>query len=315
MKAVVNSINGELLELEIEPLSLVADLKSKVSEHWRVPAQCVKLTIGEQVLCDDQNCASLCGDSSIGLCIDMLISLDAVCQHLSDDHTNLQTKREALRILGSLGRRGGPVAIDAVRPFLEYQKTDVRLAAVDALQQLGCGDAHAIECASALLANRMEGVRQTGIRALAMLADEGDANAIKAVSLHLRQPNPPPVKAAALQALPKVARKGDEEIIALVSAFMLDEDSGVRFQAVQAIQRLAHRADKRAIAALIDGLDDVSWQVRAAAIRGLSALAEASEGILESLGEMLQDEVDMVRDEADEALSIFITKERKAGYS
>lgn len=315
MKAVVKSIGGELLELEIEPLSLVADLKTKVSEHWRVPAQCVKMTIGEQVLCDDQNFAGFCGDCSIGLCMDMLVSLDAVCQSLSNEGASLQTKCEALRILGSLGWRGGPVAIDAVRPFLEHQKQDVRLAAVDALQELGSGDAHAIECAGELLANRMEGVRQTGVRALAKLADEGDANAVKAVTLHLRRPNPPPVKAAALQALSKVARKGDEEISALVSAHMLDEDSGVRFQAVQAMQRLAQRTDRRAIAALIDCLDDVSWQVRLAAIRGLSELAEASERILESLAGMLHDEVDMVRDEADKALTRLVTEERKAGDS
>lgn len=301
----MKSIGGGLLDVELEPSSLVAELKRKASGHWQVPAQCVKLVIGKTALHDDETCLSLCQGSSMELDVDMIICLDVLCQDLTDAHVNVGTKLETLKILNSLGQKGCPMAIDAVSTLLEHQKTNVRLAALETLQKLGHGDLHAIRCASALLAHRIEAVRQTGIRALGLLADKGDVNIVEAASVHLRQPNPAPVISAALQALAQVAEKGDVESIALVSVFMLDEEPAVRFQAINAVSRLAQRADMRAVAAVLECLDDEDWHVRCASVGALSVLAEPDQRILASVQSMLQDDNELVRDEAAKLLVKF----------
>lgn len=236
------------------------------------------------------------------LCVSMLISLDPLCQALVDERASRNTKLETLKVLGSLERKG-KMAIDAVSTLLEDQQTIVRIAAVEALVKIGRDDVHAIGCASRLLAHRMQEVRQTGIRALAMLAGRGDVTTVQAAKSHLLEPRPPPVKAAALQALSKVAEIGDEDTIALVSAFMLDEDSAVRFHAVQSMSKLARRADVRAITATLHSLDDEDWHVRLAAVRAMSVLADPDQRTLVTVRRMLQDDVEMVRDEAATFLS------------
>lgn len=303
MRATVKSIAGESFEIDIEPSSAVADLKVKVSECWQVPAQCVKLMIGQQIMCDDRTCVSFCQDSSMDLYVTMLVSLDILCHNLTTEQVNLKTKLDSLQMLSTLGPRGGPMAIDAASTLLEHQNTNVRLAAVDAMKKLGHGDVHAIRCASALLAHKMEGVRQTAIRALSMLVDKGNVDAVEAVSAHLQTDSSPPIRGAALQALSKVANKGDKETIALVSVYLLDTDAGVRFQAVNAMSLLAHKADTGAITYVRECLADDDFHVRVAAVRALSVLAEPDQRTLASVRRMLQDDVELVRDEADKFLT------------
>jgi len=238
----------------------------------------------------------------VGLCVSVIISLDPLCQALVDERANRNTMLETLKIIGSLEKRG-KAAIGAVSTLLESQQTVIRLAAVEALRKIGRDDAHAIGCAGDLLAHRMQDVRQTGIRALAMLADRGDVTVVQAAKSHLLQPRSPPVKAAALQALSRVAEIGDEDTLALVSALMLDEDSAVRFQAVQSMSRLARRANVRAISSTLDCFDDEDWHVRLAAVSAMSVLAEPDQHILAAIQRMLQDDVEEVRNEATAFLS------------
>eukprot|EP00931_Biecheleriopsis_adriatica_P062634 TRINITY_DN37796_c0_g1_i1.p1 TRINITY_DN37796_c0_g1~~TRINITY_DN37796_c0_g1_i1.p1 ORF type:complete len:191 (+),score=39.12 TRINITY_DN37796_c0_g1_i1:341-913(+) len=186
---------------------------------------------------------------------------------------------------------------------MEHQNSSVRLEALNVLQKLGREDAHAIRRASSLLGHRMEAVRQTGIRALCMLADGGNADAVQAASRFLQEPSPAPVRGAALQALSKIAAKGDQETMALLSVFTLDEEQGVRFQAVNAISRLAQKGDVRAVTAVFDCLGDDAPQVRVAALRTLRTIAAPDHRLLTTVREMLRDEDEMVRDEAADLLA------------
>merc|ERR1719375_755041 len=145
----------------------------------------------------------------------------------------------------------------------------------------------------------------------AMSAHLGDAELpeIRDRRIIMRIPCGKPTASRALQALGKVAEKGDAGVIRAVSARLEDADEGVRLAAVEALGKVAEKGDAGAIAAVSARFEHEKPYVRQAAVQALGTIAEKGDaGVIRAVSARLEDAGEGVRLAAVEALGTIAEK-------
>jgi cyclophilin family peptidyl-prolyl cis-trans isomerase/HEAT repeat protein len=217
---------------------------------------------------------------------------------------------ERVRAARAIGRIQSPAYIEGLAGALADERTEVRVAALFALGQLGLFqdrpvDPRAAEAVRPMLRGDDPEVLVAALDAMGKLSGTEVAPAISGFLVHEN----PDVRAEAAYALfrlrfaPLWRREADEapglpdDAVEGLTRAMFDPDARVRFAATYAFSRYA---DARARTALLDALDEPDARIRLFAVRGLGQLAD--ETTAARLIEHLADEDAGVRVEAVAAL-------------
>lgn len=299
----VRTIAGELLELAVHADGEVGDVKEAIARSWHVSRSFQTLVCGDQVLGDAETIDTYCSTTAdapvepgaadeVGLAaiaaptpapqrslvLTMVLSLDAHWLDLESRQPPRQI--QAIRELGTLGTRGGGLALASVGARLEDSNRYVRRAAVQALGQLAKrGDPEAIAVVSPRLRHDQGVVREAAVTAIALVASVGDQQVISAVRRCLAEDEESPVRKSALESLGKLAHRGDRGAIEAAYAHLDYEKWHVRRAAIQALGRLSERGDPRIVAAISGRLEDKHRDVRWTAVQMLGEVADKGDPI------------------------------------
>jgi len=191
--------------------------------------------------------------------------------------------RQALDFFARAGVRGDRATVALVLPWIQRGDAAMRSSAIRSVSRVAArGDRCAIDGVLGCLG---EG-RAVGAccEALRTLAVRGDADVVGRLRGLLAE-GLPPIRCAALMALPSVVDRGDAAAVALVRARLADQSDVVRGAALHALGCLAVEGDCAVMEEMIRGLKDSSAHVRQAAMASLhvtsggsfAAAAEAAE--------------------------------------
>ena len=140
---------------------------------------------------------------------------------------------------------------------------------------------------AARLGDDSAAVREAAVKGLATISEKGNRNLVLAMANLIEEETAITVRTAALQALTRVAHRGDNEALEPVlnllrrvegtergEYFNPNLSTGIKAQAVKALSTLASHDNDSAIK-IMSGriLDDPNPQVREAAIKGMASLA------------------------------------------
>jgi len=212
VRMVIRNVQRDALELEMNNEDTIGMLKLRISEHWRVPATFQKLVLGSAVLGDTALLGEYAEKGVLAQPVVMVISTHKAMRDL--EHRNKEHRMRALHALAELGPRGGDAVIDAIVPLLESSEDDVRRAAVMGLAHTAGKEHtyyHAIRVMSAKLAHPYESVRRAALEAIAKIAERGDDAAISAMVPRMSHGDSESLRAAA-RALKDLVEKGDTRL-------------------------------------------------------------------------------------------------------
>mmetsp|Transcript_41468 Transcript_41468/g.77195 ORF Transcript_41468/g.77195 Transcript_41468/m.77195 type:complete len:285 (+) Transcript_41468:144-998(+) len=275
--AIVRTLAGTLLELNLDANQRVSDLKAAIGDEWRIPIVCQELVHGFFVLGNSQYLSDYCFGGSM-LSLTLVVSVERVCIDLSSAAPLRQM--HALGILVSLGARGGDFALNMVREHLHDAHWRTRRAAVDAFVTLAKRGRHMVvaslvECST----DAHWVVRRAAVGGLARKAEQGNEEAVVALIARLRDEDME-VQQAALEALEAVAHRGDQRVIQAVCA--LFEESGlgdpraaqrIRLAALDTLTKVVQPGDK-AVDTLISRMTDCDPQLESTILALLVELKE-----------------------------------------
>lgn len=167
-------------------------------------------------------------------------------------------------------------------------------------------------------------VRKAAVKGLAAISEKGNRNVVLAMADLIEEEKAITVRTAALQALTRVAQRGDVEALAPVlnllqrvegvergDVFSPKLSSGIKEQAVKALSTLADPGNEGAIKALTKRImDDPKPEVREAAIRGLASIAcPSSPHVIWALSISCEDEDENVRRTASRNLRLLLKRQ------
>jgi len=239
VRVTVWTLNGGLLDIDVEPDTTVLKLKNEIAEQMSVPIifQSLFSTIEADELKDN--------DPIVHQRYQLVISL-AKAQEKLDCH---QGQIDVLQDLRKLGLRGGVQAVAAVCGCLEDTDVTVRIAAVEAMAQVvEKGDQHAIDAVIGRMEHAAGYIRGAAVMALATVAEKGDQHAVAALIRRLDDADLS-VRNAAVEALAHFPEKGDVHALAALIGRLEDADGAVRQAAVKALAHVAEKGDQHAFAA------------------------------------------------------------------
>ena len=147
--------------------------------------------------------------------------------------------------------------------------------------------------------------RQTAaVEALGELGLQGGSRSIDVLSACLEDPDYE-VRLAAMKALPRVARSGEERVVAaFVTSLLEHSQTFVRCSEIEALSKLASRGDDRVVATMRGFLETADVYVRCAAVRALARVANiGDEGVVATARGLLKSPDARVRQAAADALS------------
>jgi HEAT repeat protein len=175
-------------------------------------------------------------------------------------------------------------------------------------QNLKFLDLAPIALMASLLEHEHLRVRAAAVNAFPLLATRGDSHAIAAVAERFGHPKKV-VRSAALNALAKIADRGNGAAIAIVVAGLEDAEPQVRVAAVRAFAHIAEKNDAVAAAAVVKLLGDTTSNVKCAALRTLSQIAKKGDAdIIAAVLTRLEDPRAAVRNEAVNTLAQIVEK-------
>lgn len=199
----------------------------------------------------------------------------------------------------------------------------------DGKQSLAAGN-WAFAALAARLGDNSAAVREAAVKGLGHISEKGNCrNVVLAMASLIEEETAITVRTAALQALTRVAQRGDQEALAPVlnllkrvegksrgDFFTTTLSSNINRQAVKALSTLADPGNEGAIKALLLRImDDASPSVREAAIKGLGCIASpvspTNPQVLWALGMSCADEDQGVRRTAAKTLRLLL-KRREA---
>lgn len=311
MRVVVQSINGGAsVDLDLDPDSTFADLKTACADHWVLPPLFQELAVRAARPSDGEplrayghidevltvtlilSLASL-EDPREDVRFEALQALDAVAQVGKGQRGERQhlvaavracledplpdTRRLALKVLGEVTEPGDAGVMAAACVLLGSDgEPRVLCAALELLSRAGLGSEATTKAVSACVRRASsahgEEVTFAAVRALCAVAKKGDENAIAALCDSLEEQNYH-MRLLILDAMPQMADRGDGCAVSAVSRRLKDRDVSVRRKAVEILPMLAEKGHEASILALIACLHDTNLGVRCAALTGLIAVA------------------------------------------
>ena len=133
IQVIANSVGGDSLQLEVEPLSSVQALKEKIYITWGIAPLFLSLISKVAVLPNDDFVGQHCEDGSITVTV--VTSHEQVYANLLD--SCLDKRLETLQTLTTMGPSDDQRLILAVSAHLEDANHSVRRAVVEAIASLG----------------------------------------------------------------------------------------------------------------------------------------------------------------------------------
>lgn len=264
----LHGLAGETRKLEMEGDADALRLKQEIAVQMHVPLICQKLISHNVVVSNTSKLTSYCADGSSVLSLTLLMSLDEVYSNLNSEVPDIQVA--ALMTLAELSLHAGEVAVAAVIARFQDKDYRVRLVALKTLPKIAqIGDRCALE-ASILCLSRGKDERAAAVDAIGKLANKGDERTVHAIRA-LLDDRGVCTQCAAFYALSKVATV--EDVLIAVKAQLEDTHTRVRTHAVKALAKVAERGDTRAVALVLTRLGDTAHEVRIAVIKALVLLA------------------------------------------
>jgi HEAT repeat protein len=237
--------------------------------------------------------------------IDLTAARQVMAAYLSAlDETNVQTRREAAMVLGSLGPVAAP-AVPALIHALKDRDDMVRDRAVRALGEIGVPAADVIPALSNALRDPMSHVRYAAASqfAFSMVPPADTTPALTQAS----NDEDKTVAFVAKTALARATREPKSSVPVLV--IMLGQGSAAEY-AMHHLAQLGPGAVE-AVPALIPKLKDIRPLHRYLAVEALQAIGPSAARAIPSLVEALRDDDLVVRDSAVGALETIGTPEAK----
>uniref|UniRef100_A0A7S4QFX9 Ubiquitin-like domain-containing protein n=1 Tax=Alexandrium monilatum TaxID=311494 RepID=A0A7S4QFX9_9DINO len=278
----VVTLAGNMIELNLEPQSTVADLRQAISLAGPgVPAECQRILRNSAL--EPLPDAEPIEERQYRL----VVSLDAVCKDLETGDP--EQRKKGVETLSRLGSKGGLPAISAVASRLQDVNHGVARAAIHALISLA--EQGSREDVIAAIRKRMPecppGIRQALIEVIGSVAQWGDTGLVDVLFQGL-QDDEPFVWMAAWEVLAELAESGDNRpaVVQTVIARLAHDDGSVRAAAAdaltwvaeagdrQAIMEMAQCGDPEAIEAVSERLKDDCPMVREKAARAMARLSE-----------------------------------------
>eukprot|EP00747_Dinoflagellata_sp_TGD_P186102 gnl/TRDRNA2_/TRDRNA2_42972_c0_seq1.p1 gnl/TRDRNA2_/TRDRNA2_42972_c0~~gnl/TRDRNA2_/TRDRNA2_42972_c0_seq1.p1 ORF type:complete len:266 (+),score=52.91 gnl/TRDRNA2_/TRDRNA2_42972_c0_seq1:74-871(+) len=237
------SFSGQRLEVDMDRQRTISDVKMFIAGRWKIPEVFQRLISGTAIL-QDRDCLAACpGANESPLHITMLLSMEEVQKDL--DSKGCERKARALGALECLGRGAFPGALNAAAACLEDRNKVVQLAAVSALLELAQTDEDSAEMHSALqalvkLAERgVRHVKCAAVEAVARLARKGDQRVITAYARTTCKE----VAITVIKTLVQLTTEADQHVITAVAACLAHRDGNVRYATVEALKQLAKKRD------------------------------------------------------------------------
>uniref|UniRef100_A0A7S4QEF8 Ubiquitin-like domain-containing protein n=1 Tax=Alexandrium monilatum TaxID=311494 RepID=A0A7S4QEF8_9DINO len=296
----VVTLAGNMIELNLEPQSTVADLRQAISLAGPgVPAECQRILRNSAL--EPLPDAEPIEERQYRL----VVSLDAVCKDLETGDP--EQRKKGVETLSRLGSKGGLPAISAVASRLQDVNHGVARAAIHALISLA--EQGSREDVIAAIRKRMPecppGIRQALIEVIGSVAQWGDTGLVDVLFQGL-QDDEPFVWMAAWEVLAELAESGDNRpaVVQTVIARLAHDDGSVRAAAADALTWVAEAGDRQAVAALVQSSRDYLSFVRTVAVEAIMEMAQCGDPeAIEAVSERLTDDCPMVRGKAAKAMS------------
>eukprot|EP00811_Abedinium_folium_P032309 NODE_5365_length_1778_cov_7.777105.p1 GENE.NODE_5365_length_1778_cov_7.777105~~NODE_5365_length_1778_cov_7.777105.p1 ORF type:complete len:512 (-),score=79.85 NODE_5365_length_1778_cov_7.777105:99-1634(-) len=231
-------------------------------------------------------------------------ALDAVRACFTD--ASGRVRRTAARVLPLVAQRGDIRSIAAITTLFDDKSYEVRHFALRAYAALGEGseDPQAFATLASCLSHWSWYVREPAVAAAGKVAPKGHQHAL-APLLHDGDSE---VRQAAIRAIARLAERGNARTVDTMVACLEDDDDFVRRAAFSVLPRVAERGDSRAIEAAVTRLEHKAWIWRGAAVRALERLVQHGDtAVVTALLPRLKDEDRNVRHVAVKALGKLAT--------
>ncbi|CAL1164101.1 unnamed protein product, partial [Cladocopium goreaui] len=247
----IQSVSGQLLELDVMCGQKIFDVKQLIEGKWGIPPSCQRLLRESEEYSDSYALQEKDLHQDL-LC---LISLQKLCLQLNSSGSC--ARAEALQELRRL--RGHPAARDAALKCLEDVNAYVRASAVEVILQVAAeGDPEVLEAAEGMLHDQP-------VLALKLLAalSQGESSGLKRVQSYLTSAETR-LRRAAVQAL-AAADAGRAD---LFTSMLQDPDrdgfENVRLLALRALQKMSMKEPDVEIH-IVPQLSDPNGHIRTAA--------------------------------------------------
>jgi len=209
-----------------------------------------------------------------------------------------EVRRAARAALKRLAGRGDAGTLRALVPYLKDSRERIRAAALMALGQLGGrGDTAAIAKAASCLEDPVLSVRMAAVDSLRRLCDRGSgARAAAEAALARLSHGEAEVREAALICIEQLVEKGDEPVIAMVSARLESREPGICKAMIVALHQISDVGNPNVISKLASCLDGSPAEVRAVAVAAIGDIARKGDAsAFSSVASQLENEDPAVR--------------------
>mmetsp|Transcript_127858 Transcript_127858/g.239075 ORF Transcript_127858/g.239075 Transcript_127858/m.239075 type:complete len:354 (-) Transcript_127858:30-1091(-) len=272
----VQSVGGEVLELDVKARSLVRGLKQKIEQRWRVPFESQKLVCETTILKDSDSIASHLQGASPVLCVTLVKALDTLYSIVGDGKERPEKRILNMRKLADLVPKGDEDAIHAFFLCLADPTSEVRRASVEMLLQVGGRNNERV---ISELCDCSEGTsvdtKLAAITGLRQVAERGNDRVVTTL-IKLSRDEKPTVRRTALYALPQAADLDDDRIIAAVIEEMKKVDAAVPYSAEQVLPQAVNRGNQFVISEMIEllrNMEQVHYLVRTRAVHVICKVA------------------------------------------
>lgn len=243
VNVVVYRLSGKRVDFEVHADSDVSALKRRMALLWAVPPICQQLTVGTEILHDDETWAMV-HMQQVARILQEYFSTDVpnkILQVAAIDVTLVADHRTLYAILvNSLSSRS-----------FASTRTWARKSLLDWARK----DDQACSMCIMLLQARDHHVRRTAILTLGQIATPGGESTVNALLECDRRHWS--VRAALLEVLPIVAGTGNEHVGAMLIEGLLDVSPWVRQEACESLTKYTSEGDAFAMTALVAALDRI----------------------------------------------------------
>mmetsp|Transcript_29191 Transcript_29191/g.67189 ORF Transcript_29191/g.67189 Transcript_29191/m.67189 type:complete len:720 (+) Transcript_29191:70-2229(+) len=209
-----------------------------------------------------------------------------------------------------------PHAIERVllrAQVLYGDRVEGRIEAIHALVGLSAHAAEqkrqALEIVTRCLKDSDSSVRATAIEAIGKLAERGDQEVTQLLSTYSSDADPT-VRYAYVEVLQHLAKKDDKQAVKFIAALLDDSDSDVRRTSIQALVDVAAIGNESALALITSKLEDAAFGVRHSAVQALGQLTKKGDrAAIALLAPLLEDSAHGVRHAAVQVLGKLLSTE------
>mmetsp|Transcript_42313 Transcript_42313/g.76752 ORF Transcript_42313/g.76752 Transcript_42313/m.76752 type:complete len:692 (-) Transcript_42313:17-2092(-) len=298
-----HDISGRSMEVVVPPVTAVVTLKHMIADAWHLPAICLRLLAGADVL-KDSGLLGTYADGMTALSVTVIVSMEEALHRLS--HSDTAMRLAAVKAFAQVAPKGQRGSLAALAKLFHDPVPEVRSAAIEAFAGLmNSGDEKGVADLQKNLADAQPELRLLTLRLLAEKMPEcgakqrqeitysflehltdTDVRVSRAVVALLRQipiegddvlpklaeltkHKRADVRIHVMACFAALAEPGNELAITAAMRVLQDKDPRVRQQAGVTMEALIPDAAERALTITLDRLTHGRLQERRAAVKTL----------------------------------------------